>query len=187
MMSSKPELPNSPFHLQSAMSEEPKDALTCSQEDHIKNSDQGDQVKDTDMAEAQDTPTSGRSKSSITLIMLALCMATFLAALDVTVVTTALPQISQDLNASRTAYSWIGSAYILHCAAIGPFWAKCSDILGRKRALLVTNVVFLIGSLVCALANSAAMLITGRAVQGTGGGGLIILVNITVSDLFSIR
>ena len=170
-----------------ALSEESKDGPITSQEGSTKDVDQEDQVQASQDTEAQGSPTSGRSRTSIILIMLALCIATFLAALDVAVVTTALPQISQDLYASQTAYSWIGPTYLLTYAAITPFSAKCSDIFGRKPVLLIANVVFLVGSLVCALANSAAMLIAGRAVQGAGGGGLIVLVNITVSDLFSLR
>ena len=139
------------------------------------------------VTKSQEVSTPERSTTSVTIIILALCMATFLAALDVAVITTALPYISKDLNASQTAYSWIGSAYLLTYSAISPFWAKCSDIFGRKQILLLANVIFFVGSLVCALANSTAMLIAGRAVQGAGGGGLIILVNITISDLFSMR
>ena len=146
------------------------------------NENQGGQVPETEEA-----PASGRSKPSITVIILALCMATFLAALDVAIVTTALPYIAEAFNASQTAYSWVGSAYLLTYAAFTPFWAKCSDIFGRKPILLLANVIFLVGSLVCGLAHSIAMLIAGRAVQGAGGGGLIILVNITISDLFSLR
>ena len=147
----------------------------------------GTHAKDNEKTDLQEASTSGRSTASVTVIMLALCMATFLAALDVAVVTTALPYIAKDFNASQSAYSWIGSAYLLTYAAITPFWAKCSDIFGRKPILLLANVIFLVGSLVCALAHSGAMLIAGRAVQGAGGGGLIILVNITISDLFSMR
>ncbi len=105
-------------------------------------------------------------------------MATLPAALDVAVVTTALPYIAKDFRASQTAYSWVGSAYLLTHAAITPFWANCSDIFGRKPILLLANIIFLVGSLVCALANSFAMLIAGRGIQGAGAGSLIILVNI---------
>ena len=66
-------------------------------------------------------------------------------------------------------------------------WGKCSDIWGRKMAILAANVVFFVGSLLCALSVSMAMLITARAMQGIGGAGLVVLVNIIVSDSFSIR
>lgn len=64
---------------------------------------------------------------------------------------------------------------------------QVSDIFGRKPMLLLANIIFLIGSLVAALANSIGMLIAARAVQGIGGGGLVILVNIVIGDLIPLR
>jgi len=138
-------------------------------------------------AQGEAAPTNPqRSKWKITLIMLSLCMAVFLAALDVTIITTALPTISEHFH-STAGYTWIGSAFLLGNAASIPSWGKISDIFGRKPMLLLANVTFLVGSLVAGLANSIGMLIAARAVQGIGGGGLIILVNITIGDLFSLR
>ncbi len=134
-----------------------------------------------------EAPAEERKTKSIGLITLALCMATFLAALDVAVVTTALPFIADELGASQSAYSWVGSAYLLPYSALGPFWAKCSDVFGRKPILLAANIVFFVGSIVCASADSVAMLIAGRAVQGMGGGGLVLLTTITISDLVNMR
>jgi predicted MFS family arabinose efflux permease len=131
-------------------------------------------------------PYNGRSKGKVVVIMLALCMAVFLAALDVTIITTALPTISEEFS-SPSGYTWIGSAFLLANAASIPSWGKVSDIFGRKPMLLVANVIFMIGSLVAALSNSIGMLIAARAVQGLGGGGLVILVNICIGDLFSLR
>lgn len=136
--------------------------------------------------EEKEAPMKGRSKGKIAVIMLALCLAVFLAALDVTIITTALPTISEDFH-STAGYTWIGSAFLLANSASIPSWGKVSDIFGRKPMLLLANVVFMIGSLVAALANSIGMLIAARAVQGIGGGGLIILVNIVIGDLFSLR
>ncbi|KAM0724242.1 hypothetical protein Q7P37_000124 [Cladosporium fusiforme] len=133
-----------------------------------------------------DDPYNGRSKGKVTLIMLALCMAVFLAALDVTIVTTALPTITEHFG-SASGYTWIGSAFLLANAASIPSWGKVSDIFGRKPMLLLANIIFMVGSLVAALSNSIGMLIAARAVQGLGGGGLVILVNITIGDLFSLR
>ncbi|EMC95301.1 hypothetical protein BAUCODRAFT_110736 [Baudoinia panamericana UAMH 10762] len=131
-------------------------------------------------------PTVQRSKGKIAVIMLALMLAVFLAALDVTIVTTALPTISEHFH-STAGYTWIGSAFLLANAASIPSWGKISDIFGRKPMLIVANVIFLIGSLIAALSINIGMLITARAIQGIGGGGLIILVNITIGDLFSLR
>lgn len=68
-----------------------------------------------------------------------------------------------------------------------PSWGKISDIFGRKPILLLANVVFLIGSLICGLSINIKMLLAGRAIQGIGGGGLLSLVNISIGDLFSMR
>ncbi|KAF2766909.1 putative major facilitator superfamily transporter [Teratosphaeria nubilosa] len=127
-----------------------------------------------------------RSKGKIAVIMFALMMAVFLAALDVTIITTALPTISEHFH-STAGYTWIGSAFLLANSASIPSWGKVSDIFGRKPMLLLANVIFLIGSLVAGLSNSIGMLIAARAIQGIGGGGLVILVNITIGDLFSLR
>src|SRR5271154_2427942 len=121
----------------------------------------------------------------VVIIMLSLCMALFLAALDVTIITTALPTIAGVFKASSSGYTWIGSAYLLANAASVPLWGKLSDIWGRKPIILVANIVFMVGSLIAALSQSVGMLISGRAIQGIGGGGLIILVNICISDLFT--
>ncbi|KAK5134375.1 hypothetical protein LTR08_006555 [Meristemomyces frigidus] len=133
-----------------------------------------------------DVPIRERSKGKIIVIMLALCMAVFLAALDVTIVTTALPTISEHFGSS-SGYTWIGSAFLLANSASIPSWGKVSDIFGRKPMLLLANVIFMIGSLIAALSTSIGMLIAARAIQGIGGGGLVILVNITIGDLFSLR
>ena len=104
-----------------------------------------------------------------------------------TIISTALPTIAAGFDASESGYSWIASSYLLANAACIPLWGKISDIWGRKPIILLANVFFLVGSLICALANNMAMIIAGRAIQGVGGGGIIILANISVSDLFSMR
>lgn len=129
----------------------------------------------------------GFSKFRIGMIMFSLCMALFLSALDVTIITTALPTIAQDFRASSAGYTWVGSAYLLANASATPLWGKFSDIWGRKPMLILANVIFMVGSLVAALSKSIGMLIVARVVQGLASGGLIILVNIIISDLFSMR
>lgn len=126
-------------------------------------------------------------KAQIAVIMLSLCIALFLAALDMTIVTTALPAIAGSFQATTSEYTWVGSAYLLANAASVPLWGKLSDIWGRKPVILLANVVFLVGSLLCAVSVSITMLIWSRVLQGVGGGGLVILVNIVISDLFSMR
>ncbi|CRG88229.1 putative MFS-type transporter C16A3,17c [Talaromyces islandicus] len=126
-------------------------------------------------------------KSKIILVMGALCLSVFLAALDMTIVSTALPVMAAHFHASQSGYSWMASSYLLANSSCVPFWGKLSDIFGRKPIILISNALFLVGSLICALSNSLAMNLAGRAIQGAAGGGLIVLANITVSDLFSVR
>ncbi|KAL8806392.1 MAG: hypothetical protein Q9200_005060 [Gallowayella weberi] len=127
-----------------------------------------------------------RSRLRMTGILLALYLSLFIAALDMTIVATAIPTISSQLN-SASGYLWIGSAYLLANAAGAPLWAKLSDIWGRKPILLAAVTMFAGSSVVCAMAKSIKMLIIGRAFQGTAGGGLLQLVNIVISDIFSMR
>lgn len=136
-------------------------------------------------AEASESRT--HSKATLAFVLLALCLAVFLAAVDATLITSALPTIAKELGASDAGFAWIGSAYLLALATTAPFWSKVSDIFGRKPIILLANVVFLVGSLIAALANGLGMLIAGRTIQGAGGGGLITLVEISVGDMFSQR
>jgi hypothetical protein len=131
-------------------------------------------------------PEALRTKLQTTIIMASLCASVFLAALDITIITNARPTISEHFH-SNAGYTWIGSAYLLANAASTPSWAKFSDIWGRKHILLIAVAVFFLGSLLAAISINIGMLITARAIQGVGGGGLIILVNICISDLFSMR
>jgi MFS family permease len=131
-------------------------------------------------------PEASRTTLQTAIIMLSLCASVFLAALDMSIVSTALPTISEHFH-STAGYTWIGSAYLLANAASTPSWGKFSDIWGRKPILMCASVIFFIGSLLAAVSVSIEMLIAARAIQGIGGGGLIILVNICISDLFSMR
>jgi hypothetical protein len=131
-------------------------------------------------------PESQRSTLQTFIIMLCLCSSVFLAALDTTIITTALPTISEYFH-SNAGYTWIGSAYLLVNAASTPSWGKISDIWGRKPILLCAGGVFFLGSSLAGGSTSIAMLIAARAIQGVGGGGLIILSNICIADLFSVR
>ncbi|KAF8469576.1 major facilitator superfamily domain-containing protein [Kalaharituber pfeilii] len=126
------------------------------------------------------------SRKRKTIIVLALCMCVLMAAMDQTIVTTAIPVIAQQFN-SGSGYTWIGTAYLLTAAAFLPSWGKFSDIFGRKSVLLVAAFIFLVGSILCAAAQNISMVIMGRAVQGLGAGGLVGLVNVTISDLIPVR
>lgn len=127
-----------------------------------------------------------RSRTRLYAILAALYTSLFLAALDATIVATAIPTIAGHLH-SASGYTWIGGAYLLANAASAPIWAKLSDIWGRKPILLAVVALFFLSSIVCALATSMTMLIVGRALQGVAGGGIFQLVSIVISDLFSQR
>ncbi|EOA80756.1 uncharacterized protein SETTUDRAFT_143735 [Exserohilum turcica Et28A] len=127
-----------------------------------------------------------RSKIRLAAIITALFLALFVSALDATIVATAAPTISRDLS-SAAGYTWIGGAYLLANAASGPIWASLSDIWGRKLITLAALALFFVSSAVCATAKTMQELIIGRAFQGTAGGGLILLVHVCISDMFSLR
>ncbi len=109
-----------------------------------------------------------------------------LAALDSTIVATALPTIVGDLGGLQRL-SWVTSAYLLAQTAVTPLYGKLGDQLGRKRVLGSAIVLFLIGSALCGQAGSMNELIAFRAVQGLGAGGLIVLVQASVGDIVSPR
>ncbi|KAJ5759205.1 Efflux pump dotC [Penicillium odoratum] len=131
-------------------------------------------------------PSPPRGKLRITAIMLALSLSMFVAALDQTIIATAIPTIAAKFN-SAAGYTWIGGAYLLANAAGSCIWAKLSDIWGRKLILLIAVAWFLISSIICAAAVNMQMLIAGRALQGIAGGGVLQLNTIIISDLFSVR
>ncbi len=128
-----------------------------------------------------------RSKTENFLLMSAICMAVFLAAIDSVILTTSLPTIAAAFHTSGSGFAWIATSYLIANATSMPFWGKISEIFGRKPIFLIANAVFMVGSLISALAKNLNMLIGGRVVQGLGGGGLVVLATIIVTDLFSLR
>ncbi|KAG2111720.1 major facilitator superfamily domain-containing protein [Suillus discolor] len=130
-------------------------------------------------------------KNRLGIVFFGLMCSAFLAALDQTIVATALPTIVADLGGGNN-YSWVGSAYMLASASLGPLYGKLSNILGqcyfsRKPVLYGSIVIFLIGSALCGAAQTMTWLIVCRAVQGIGGGGIMQLVQITISDIVSLQ
>ena len=107
------------------------------------------------------------------LIFGALLLVLFIASLDQTIVSTALPTIVGDLGGLQHL-SWVVTAYLLASTVVGPLYGKLGDLYGRKRVLQVALVIFLAGSALCGLAQTMPQLIAFRAVQGLGGGGLIV-------------
>src|SRR5215207_7988588 len=117
------------------------------------------------------------SHAEIRSIIIGIMLAMLLAALDQTIVATALPTIGRDLN-DVAHLSWIVTAYLLASTAVTPLYGKLSDIYGRRVTLLagIAGIaIFVVGSAACALAPTMLALILARALQGLGGGGLISL------------
>jgi EmrB/QacA subfamily drug resistance transporter len=114
--------------------------------------------------------------------MTALTLAVLLAALDQTIVSTALPRIAGDLGGFRDI-AWITASYLLASTAATPLWGKLGDMLGRKRLYLVATTAFLVASALCGLAQDLPQLIAARAGQGLAGGGMIVLTFALVGDL----
>ena len=120
------------------------------------------------------------------LIFGALLLVMFIASLDQTIVSTALPTIVGDLGGLQHL-SWVVTAYLLASTVVAPLYGKLGDLYGRKRVLQVAIVVFLVGSALCGLAQSMPQLIAFRAVQGLGGGGLMVVTMAVVGDLVAPR
>lgn len=131
-------------------------------------------------------PAHSRSKLQIALIILALYLSLFVAALDSTIVATAAPVICSELH-SASGYIWIKAAYVIASAVGAPIWAKLSDIWGRRVVMLTAIAIFAAASATCGAAREMRVLIFGRAVQGVAAGGLMLLVHVVISDLFSMR
>ena len=136
------------------------------------------------VAAGSPVPRSANRRLGVTFGGLMLVM--LLAALDSTIVATALPTIVGDLGGLERL-SWVTSAYLLAQTAVTPLYGKLGDQLGRKRVLQSAVVLFLVGSALCGLSQSMTELIAFRAVQGLGAGGLIVLVQATVGDIVSPR
>jgi EmrB/QacA subfamily drug resistance transporter len=126
------------------------------------------------------------SHRQILVVLGGLMAGMFLAALDQSIVGTALPRIVSDLGGLEHL-SWVVTAYLLTSTASTPLWGKVSDLYGRRPMFQAAIVVFLIGSLVAGSAGSMAVLIGGRAIQGLGAGGLIALALATIGDVIPPR
>ncbi|WP_206342397.1 MFS transporter [Streptomyces ureilyticus] len=116
----------------------------------------------------------------------ALLLGMLLAALDQTIVSTALPTIVSELG-GLDHLSWVVTAYLLAATAATPLWGKLGDQYGRKRLFQTAIVIFLIGSALCGMAQNMPQLIGFRALQGLGGGGLMVLSMAIVGDLVPPR
>ncbi|MFJ2241232.1 MDR family MFS transporter [Streptomyces sp. NPDC087859] len=129
---------------------------------------------------------SSDGRSRFGLIYAGLMAVMLLASLDQTIVSTALPTIVGELH-GVTHMAWVTTAYILAATVVMPVYGRLGDLLGRKRLYTGGIVIFLAGSAIAGSAQDMAMLIIGRAVQGLGGGGLMITSQAIVADLVPPR
>ncbi|HMA45711.1 MAG TPA: DHA2 family efflux MFS transporter permease subunit, partial [Frankiaceae bacterium] len=128
----------------------------------------------------------GLTHRQILVVMSGLMLGMLLAALDQTIVATALPTIAGDFRRADLL-SWVVTSYLLTSTASTPLYGKASDLYGRKTVFQVAIVVFLAGSALCGLSQSMVQLVVFRGVQGLGAGGLISLALAIVGDVIPPR
>jgi EmrB/QacA subfamily drug resistance transporter len=139
------------------------------------------------IARAAETPQPGAlSHRQILVVFSGLMAGMLLAALDQTIVSTALPTIVGELG-GIDHLSWVVTAYLLTSTAVVPLYGKISDLYGRKIVFQTAIVIFLIGSVLSGLSQSMLMLIVFRGIQGLGGGGLMAMAMAIIGDVVSPR
>jgi len=141
----------------------------------------------------QANPTAGSASSSAfispqrrNLIFLAIVLGMLLAALDQTIVATALPTIVADLG-DAGHQSWVVTSYLLASTIVTALVGKLGDLYGRKRVFQVAVVFFVVGSVSCGLAQSMTMLVGSRALQGIGGGGITVTASALIGEVVPLR
>ncbi|PPQ72355.1 hypothetical protein CVT24_002071 [Panaeolus cyanescens] len=138
------------------------------------------------LSEASTPPLNKFSKADICWMLIGLWSGVFLGAFDGTVVATLLTPIGSEFKASNQS-SYIGTSYLLSVCCFTPLYGRLSDILGRKGAMLLALSLFGSGTVFCGLASSMNALIAARAVAGMGGGGIMTVSSIAVSDFIPLK
>ncbi|KAL4863324.1 hypothetical protein BDV12DRAFT_206663 [Aspergillus spectabilis] len=121
------------------------------------------------------------------LVLGSLALASLVVALDSTILVTALPTISRDLDGTATEAFWSATSYLLTYAVFQPVIASLSDIFGRCKSLFASVLFFTIGSLIACLSRNFACLLSGRTIQGIGGGGVMVMVLVIATDVIPLR
>jgi EmrB/QacA subfamily drug resistance transporter len=124
--------------------------------------------------------------SEVRTILMSLLVTMFLAALDQTIVATALPTIGRQFQ-DVSNLSWVITAYLLASTAVAPVFGTLADIYGRRGMIIAALGLFIAGSILCALAPNLTVLILARGLQGLGGGGIMPIVQTVVSDIVTPR
>jgi len=131
-------------------------------------------------------PRAPLTPGEIRTILMSLLLTMFLAALDQTIVATALPTIGRQFH-DVSNLSWVITAYLLASTAVAPVFGTLSDIYGRRVMIIVSLSLFVAGSILCAVAPNMPVLIVARGLQGLGGGGIMPVVQTVISDVVSPR
>jgi MFS family permease len=135
---------------------------------------------------AVDLTATGERRQGVGVVFAGLMLVLLMAALDQTIVSTALPTIVGDLG-GLSHISWVVTAYLLAQTAVTPVYGKLGDLYGRKVMLQIALVIFLVGSALCGLSQSLTELIVFRGLQGLGGGGLMVGTMAAIGDVVSPR
>lgn len=122
----------------------------------------------------------------VRIVIGGLLLVLLLAALDSTIVATALPTIVGEMG-GLTHLSWVVTAYLLAQTVVTPLYGKVGDLYGRKKVVQVAIAIFLVGSVLCGFSRSMTQLIVFRAIQGLGGGGLMVTTQAVVGDIVPAR
>ena len=131
-------------------------------------------------------PKAPLTPGEVRTILMSLLLSMFLAALDQTIVATALPTIGRQFH-DVSSLSWVITAYLLASTAVAPVFGTLSDIYGRRAMIISALSLFIAGSILCALAPNMPVLILARGLQGLGGGGIMPVVQTVISDVVTPR
>ncbi|KJY01044.1 hypothetical protein TI39_contig305g00015 [Zymoseptoria brevis] len=128
-----------------------------------------------------------KSSKQIKLILVGQICVVFAISLDMTILTTTLPAVAVALNTNATGAFWIASSYLLANAVVQPIMAGLADIVGRRSITFSALCIFILGSIICCVANDLVTMLVGRTIQGIGGGGVLSVNLIILSDLIPLR
>src|SRR3954469_19702911 len=131
-------------------------------------------------------PPAPLTQDEVRTILISLMLTMFLAALDQTIVATALPTIGRQFR-DVSNLSWVITAYLLASTAVAPVFGTLSDIYGRRAMIIAALSLFIAGSVLCAVAPNMPVLILARGLQGLGGGGIMPIVQTVISDVVTPR